>query len=289
MSFWSSLFHAVTGPVGGLPGHHRGQLRVAWTAGAVGHLRAAALSAGCLLCSAPACADLPDVIAQVKPSVVVVGTYQLTRSPKFIMRGTGFVVGDGRHVATNAHVIPDKVNEAAGERLVVLARPAGSAMQQREARSVAVDALHDLALLRVDGQALPTLTLHDTGLVREGQSVAFTGFPIGTVLGLSPVTHRGIISSVTPIVLPGSNARELNAKVIQRLKSGSFDIYQLDATAYPGNSGGPLYEVSRGEVVGIINMVFVKESKESTLSKPSGISFAIPAHFLRDLMREANQ
>ena len=47
--------------------------------------------------------------------------------------------------------------------------------------------------------------------------------------------------------------------------------------------------MGRGEVVGIINMVFVKESKESTLSKPSGISFAIPSQFLRDLLREAQQ
>ncbi len=40
-------------------------------------------------------------------------------------------------------------------------------------------------------------------MLREGQVVAFIGFPIGGVLGLSPVTHRGIISAVTPIALPG--------------------------------------------------------------------------------------
>ena len=244
--------------------------------------------AGLLLFAAPVAADLPEVIDRVKPSIVVVGTYQLTRSPQFVMRGTGFVVGDGHHVATNSHVLPDKINEAAGERLVIMARSGGSSLQQREASSVAVDKAHDLALLRVDGPRLPTLTLHDSERVREGQAVAFTGFPIGAVLGLSPVTHRGIISSITPIVLPSANARNLNAKVIARLRSGTFDIFQLDATAYPGNSGGPLYEVSRGEVVGIINMVFVKESKESTLSKPSGISFAIPSEYLSDLMRDAD-
>ena len=136
---------------------------------------------------------------------------------------------------------------------------------------------------------MPALTLHDSDPVREGQSVAFTGFPIGGVLGLSPVTHHGIISSITPIVLPGANARQLNARVVQQIRSGSFDIYQLDATAYPGNSGGPLYELNHGEVVGIINMVFVKESKESVLSKPSGISFAIPVRFLRELLLQATQ
>jgi S1-C subfamily serine protease len=235
---------------------------------------------------APVQADLPEVIERVKPSVVVVGTYQLTRSPQFVMRGTGFVVGDGREVATNAHVIQEPLDSAAGEMLVVVARLSATATQQRRVKDFAVDKAHDLALLRLDGQALPALTLHDSEPVREGQSVAFTGFPIGGVLGLSPVTHRGIISSITPIVLPGANARQLNARVVQQIRSGSFDIYQLDATAYPGNSGGPLYEVNRGEVIGIINMVFVKENKESILSKPSGISFAIPVRFLRELMQK---
>ena len=110
--------------------------------------------------------------------------------------------------------------------------------------------------------------------------------PIGGILGFTTVTHRGIISSITPIVLPSANARQLNARVVQQIRSGSFDIYQLDATAYPGNSGGPLYETTRGEVIGIINMVFVKESKESVLSKPSGISFAIPVRYLRELMAQ---
>ena len=250
----------------------------------------AILLGGSLLAASPASADLPETIERIKPSVVVVGTYQQTRSPQFVMRGTGFVVGDGRQVATNAHVIQQALDEAAGERLAIVTRSTPSGAQQRPARVLTVDKAHDLALLRIEGQALPPVTLHESDPVREGQSVAFTGFPIGGALGLSPVTHRGIISAITPIVLPGVNARQLNARVVQQIRSGSFDIYQLDATAYPGNSGGPLYELSRGEVVGIINMVFVKESKESVLSKPSGISFAIPVRFLRELMaQEAKQ
>jgi S1-C subfamily serine protease len=133
---------------------------------------------------------------------------------------------------------------------------------------------------------LPALVLQSGGPVREGQSVAFTGFPIGSVLGLSPVTHRGIISAITPIVLPSAKANQLNEKVIKRLKSGTFEIYQLDGTAYPGNSGGPLFEMEKGEVIGIINMVFVKGTKESVLSHPSGISFAIPVLYLQELLRE---
>ena len=43
-------------------------------------------------------------------------------------------------------------------------------------------------------------------------------------------------------------------------------MFQLDATAFPGQSGSPLYDGANGEVVGIINMVFVKGTKESALS-----------------------
>ena len=52
-------------------------------------------------------ADVPETIAHVKPSVVIVGTFNVTNSPRFSLRGTGFVVGHGNWVITNAHVIPD--------------------------------------------------------------------------------------------------------------------------------------------------------------------------------------
>ena len=58
--------------------------------------------------------DLPDLIDQVKPSIVVVGTYVKTRSPSFIMRGTGFAVGNGALIATNAHVVPEVLDAANG-------------------------------------------------------------------------------------------------------------------------------------------------------------------------------
>ena len=231
-------------------------------------------------------AALPELIEQIKPSIVVIGTYAKTRSPAFVMRGTGFVVGNGTLVATNAHVVPEALDAASGETLLVQAVSGSAGAQRRLAKTAARDKSHDLALLRIEGAPLPAMTLHTAGQVREGQSVAFTGFPIGGVLGLSPVTHRGIISAITPIALPGATANQLNAQVIKRLKSGTFDIYQLDATAYPGNSGGPLFEMEKGEVIGIINMVFVKSTKESVLSQPSGISFAVPVLYLHELLRE---
>jgi len=225
-------------------------------------------------------AELPDLVQAIKPSVVVVGTYSKTRNPAFAMRGTGFVVGNGNQIATNAHVIPEIIDVGNGESLAVQT----SNSQLRLAKVVERDQSHDLALLTIDGSPMQAMTLQVPAKVREGQAIAFMGFPIGGVLGFSPVTHRGIISAITPIALPSPTAQQLNEKVIKRLKAGSFEVYQLDGTAYPGNSGGPLIEVEKGEVIGIINMVFVKSTKESVLSQPSGISFAVPVRYLDELV-----
>jgi S1-C subfamily serine protease len=227
-------------------------------------------------------ADLADTIERIKPSIVVVGTYKKTNSPQFVLRGTGFVVGNGNIVATNAHVVPDSA-ESDAPALVIQARNERGEPQVRRARLLQRDRDHDLAIISIEGPALPALKLQNSDSVREGLSIGFTGFPIGGALGFSPVTHRGIVSSITPIALPGGNAQQLNEKLIQRIKSGAFNIFQLDATAYPGNSGSPVFDVETGNVIGVINMVFIKGSKEAALSQPSGITYAIPANYLHGL------
>lgn len=232
-------------------------------------------------------AGLPETVTAIKPSIVVIGTFSQLRSPSFLMRGTGFALGDGSVVATNAHVIPPTLDAAQQETLAVLVRQ-GNELHRRNASLQVADPDHDLALLRISGPPLPALKIKPAADVREGQAVAFIGFPIGGSLGFSPVTHRGIISSITPIALPAGNSAQLKEKPIRRLRSGLFSIYQLDATAYPGNSGGPLFDMDTGEVLGVLNMVFVKGTKESALEKPSGISYAIPASFLLDLISRAS-
>ncbi len=127
------------------------------------------------------------------------------------------------------------------------------------------------------------MRLGDSNKVREGEPYAFTGYPIGMVLGLNPVTHRAIISAISPIAIPAHTSQRLNAKMIQRL-TDPYEVFQLDATAYPGNSGSPLYDPKSGEVVGIINKVFVQETKENLLERPSGISYAIPIKYALSLL-----
>ena len=230
-------------------------------------------------------ASLVEVIATAKRSVAVVGTYNALENPRFGFRGTGFVVGDGNFVVSNAHVLPETVSVDSKSALLVQPASTPGPLEMRSAVVAALDKTHDLVLLRFDGSPLPALRMADTKDIHEGLPVAFIGFPIGGVLGFTPVTHRGIISSITAIALPTPSSQQLNEKAVRRLREGSFDIYQLDATAYPGNSGGPVLNAETGEVVGVINMVLVKGTKETALSQPSGISYAIPARFVDDLIR----
>ena len=248
------------------------------------------LQAGSLLAclgSGTAQAGLEDLIVAAKPSVVAIGVFNPTGNPRFAFRGTGFVVGEGNLVVTNQHVLPEVVPPGGSQGSLVVVMPRagrGDGSGGREARVVGTDREHDLALLRIDGAPLPPLELSEAA-AREGTAIAIIGYPIGGVLGFSPVTHRGIVSSVTAIALPAPSSQSLSNQAINRLRQGSFDIYQLDATAYPGNSGGPVLDIETGKVVAVINMVLVKGSRESAITYPSGISYAIPVRFVAELLK----
>jgi S1-C subfamily serine protease len=249
------------------------------------------LIVSCLLCTASLHADMSASVSKVKPSVVIVGTYKSTSNPRFRLRGTGFVVATDRQVITsnlvitNAHVLPKPADEDVDASLVIQVRGDRNELQTRTVTVLELDKVHDLALLRFEGPAAPALALRDSADVKEGQAVAFTGFPIGGVLGFSPVTHRGMISSIVAAALPTPTAQQLTEKTIRSVRNGSFEIFQLDGTAYPGNSGGPLFDPESAEVLGVVNMVLIKGTREAALSNPSGISYAIPSRFVMDLLK----
>ena len=148
-----------------------------------------------------------------------------------------------------------------------------------------MDKDYDLALMRIAGEPLPALALGDSAGVREGRMLAFTGFPIGMVLGFHPATHRGMVSAITPVALPGITAKDLNARMISRIRDSVYSVFQLDGTAYPGNSGSPLYDPADGTVYGVINSVFIQGTRESAISRPSGITYAIPGKHIIEMLR----
>jgi S1-C subfamily serine protease len=235
-----------------------------------------------LLAGPLAALELPDLIDRIRPSVVAVGTVQQIRRPPALFRGTGFVVGNGNQIITNAHVLPEELNSEQREYLAVFSGR-GQQFEGRSAKVVAVDREHDLALLSIEGKPLPALSLDSPRPVREGQSVVFTGFPIGIVLGLYPVTHQGIVSALSPVAIPLPSAGQLNPELVKRLRQ-PFEVLQLDAIAYPGNSGSPLFDLESGRLLAVVNSVFIKQSKEALLQQPSGITYAIPIQYARALL-----
>lgn len=227
---------------------------------------------------------LPALVAKIKPSIVAVGTFMEARSPRSVFMGTGFVIGNGNLVVTNAHVIPAKINTERREQISIFYHKDGKE-KAMATETVAYDAAHDIAILKFTGETLPPMKLGNANAVQEGELFAFTGFPIGMVLGMTPVTHRGIISAITPDVIPTLPSQKIDDKLLRRLNA-PFNVFQLDATAYPGNSGSPLYDTDTGEVIGIINKVFVQASKENALAHPSGITYAIPVNHIKKLLED---
>ena len=232
-------------------------------------------------------AELADIVAAIKPGVVGVGTYHPTRNPRASLTGTGFVVGDGKYIISTAHIFTGILDSEKNETWAVLTGR-DRQVTVRTASIVLRDKDRDLILLRIEGEPLPALKLAQSDTVREGWQLYFTGYPIGSILGLNPSTHRAGLAAVVPIYTPVPNAAQLNPRTLKQAQA-PYEIYELDAIAYPGNSGSPVWHPETGEVVGVVNSVFVKGAKETALSAPSGISYAIPVKYVRQLLEQALQ
>lgn len=135
--------------------------------------------------------------------------------------GTGFFITAEGYILTNHHVV-----SGAGVIAVIT-----EGQEPRIAEIVSTDEATDLALLKVDGPAVP-VTFGSTEPARLGQNVFTIGFPSPDIQGLSPKVTMGVISSLTGLM--------------DDIKS-----YQIDVAVQPGNSGGPLF-CATGEVIGVV-------------------------------------
>jgi S1-C subfamily serine protease len=236
------------------------------------------------LLPAPASAsDMIDAIKQVRRSVVAIGTHQKLGQPPIRLMGTGFVVAGGSHIITNSHVLPKTLNAKTQESLQAFYGIEANA-RNFELDVVAEDTEHDLALLRIVGSAkLPPLVLAKS-MAPEGTRTAITGYPLGSLLGLYPITHEGIISAVKERSFAAYSQGQLTADRVRRLRN-SFIVYQIDTNAYPGNSGSPLYDVATRQVLGVVQSVAVREKTQaSAIEAPTGFTFAVPSQFVSALL-----
>lgn len=161
--------------------------------------------------------------------------------------GSGFIISADGYVMTNAHVV-----DGADEVYVTL-----TDKREFKAKVLGADARSDVALLKIEGDKLPLLTIGDSDKIRVGEWV----IAIGSPFNLENTVTAGIISAKS------------------RDTGDYLPLIQSDVAVNPGNSGGPLLNM-RGEVIGI-------NSQIATLSGGyNGISFAVP---IDEAMRVSDQ
>ncbi|WP_339349226.1 serine protease [uncultured Alteromonas sp.] len=240
------------------------------------------LIVACIISTQALAKNLVELTKNSVKSTVAIALHSPLKHTTPQIKGTGFVVADGKFVVTNYHVVDEELDPTIVEHFVVML-PDGKQVRFDKVEILAIDDKHDLALLKVNNP-YPSFELASNTLVDAGTELAIFGYPLGGALGLFPAVHKGIVATITPDYMPSNNARSLTAKSLDRLKSPDL-IYQLDVTAYPGNSGSPVVNVETGEVFAVINKVYVRDSKESALSHPSGISYAIPIEHVHALLK----
>jgi serine protease Do len=159
--------------------------------------------------------------------------------------GAGVIWKSGGIIVTNNHVVTNKkvqVNTAEDK--------------QYPAKVIAQAPEFDLAILEVEARDLPVATIADSRGLKVGQMVLAIGHPWGQH---SAVT-AGIISGLGSVSTPGPNR--------------SVDVIRTDAQLAPGNSGGPLVNLS-GSVIGINTMVVGGD-----------LGVAIPSHVVNKFVSE---
>jgi serine protease Do/serine protease DegQ len=166
--------------------------------------------------------------------------------------GSGVIVSSDGYILTNNHVI-----EGADELKVTLADD-----RDFPARVVGTDPKTDVAVLKIEAEGLPVLTLADSDRVRVGD----IAFAVGNPLGVGQTVTMGIVSA------KGRSRLGLLERV-----SGYEDFIQTDAAINMGNSGGALID-ARGRLIGV-NSAIISPSRGNI-----GIGFAIPVNLARFIM-----
>ena len=180
--------------------------------------------------------------------------------------GSGIIVDPAGYIMTNAHVVEGAhkitVTRVSTSQRGITDALAESAATPYSATLIGVFKEADLALLKIDGSALPALSFADYNQLRQGQVV----FAVGSPSGLQNSISMGIVSSVARQPDPDS----------------PFLYIQTDTPINPGNSGGPLLN-TKGEVVGMNTFILSQSGGNE------GIGFAIPGPLIEWAYKQLRQ
>jgi serine protease Do len=179
-------------------------------------------------------------------------------------QGSGFIVTSNGYILTNNHVVTNSDRETIADKVTV------RMMDHRvfTAKVVGHDRTTDVAVIKIDGSNLPTVSLGNDVASRIGEWV----LAIGNPLGLENTVTAGIISAKGRSLGDLMNPDNSNRYAIS-------DLIQTDAAINPGNSGGALVD-GEGRLVGVNTAIL------SRTGGFQGIGFAIPANLARNVMEQ---
>jgi serine protease Do len=213
--------------------------------------------------------SIADIAEKVGPAVVNIDTVRMvkTQFPSFedpIFRrffgrefeefrrtipqkgtGSGFIINQEGYILTNEHVVrnADKIKVTLSDGREFIGEVIGS------------DVTSDMAIVKIQADHLPTVTLGDSDKLRVGEIV----IAIGNPYGLQQTVTMGVVSAKGRSIPTGTGGH------IYR------NFIQTDTAINPGNSGGPLLNI-KGEVVGINTAI---------IPYAQGIGFAIPINIAK--------
>lgn len=179
---------------------------------------------------------------------------------KQISTGTGFIYktkGGKAYIMTNNHVI-DSADSVAVEF--------NDSSERITATIVGGDKYADIAVLTIKDNNYKTVEIGENDSLKLGDTIFTVGSPMG-------ITYKG---TVTKGILSGKE-RMVAVNITGNSSDYYMKVIQIDAAVNPGNSGGPLCDVS-GKVIGIISLKIVQDEVE-------GMGFAIP---IEDALKYAN-
>ncbi|NLW10830.1 MAG: PDZ domain-containing protein [Clostridiaceae bacterium] len=186
-----------------------------------------------------------EIAAIGRPAVVAISTEttmtdMFGRTGPVEAAGSGFIITEDGYIVTNFHVVK-------GAETITVTMESG---EVSEAVLVGSDESNDIAVLKVDGENLPTVIFGESSDLQIGELAVAIGNPLGR---LSGTVTAGIISALDrSITIDGQ----------------TLSLLQTDAAINSGNSGGALFN-SYGEVIGI-------NTAKNAGSGVEGLGFAIP-------------
>ena len=197
--------------------------------------------------------SIGDLYEECLPSYVAINV--TTKSGEGV--GSGVIITADGYIATNYHVVEDAVG-------ISVITSDGTTY---DAEFIDGDELNDIAVIKVNAKNLPAAKLGSSQNSRVGDQVMAIGTP-------HSINYQGTMTS--------GYISALNRRFVEQNTNGTVKkvlyLIQTDTSVNPGNSGGPLFNMS-GEVIGIVTLKIAGENYE-------GLGFALPMESVIDMIND---